>query len=106
MRLLEHYGSYLQTSDLQFCFKKGVGCSHAIFVVRAVVDYFTRYGSSVNLCALETFDKVNHYALFNKLMNVMLCYVIWLFVRRLSQEAIQRRSQRDRLVKIKVFKLR
>src|SRR6218665_3413655 len=36
----------------------------------------------------------------------MLCYVIWLFVKRLSQEAIQRRSQRDRLVKIKVFKLR
>jgi len=37
----------------------------------------------------------------------MLCYVIWLFVKCLSQEAIQRRrSQRDRLVKIKVFKLR
>src|SRR6218665_3619069 len=39
----------------------------------------------------------------------MLCYVmlgpIWLFVKRLSQEDIQRRSQRDRLVKIKVFKL-
>ena len=31
----------------------------------------------------------------------MLCYVIWLFVKRLSQEAIQRRFQRDRLVKIK-----
>src|SRR6218665_1433864 len=37
---------------------------------------------------------------------VMLCYVIWLFVKRLSQEAIQRRSQRDWLVKIKVFKQR
>src|SRR6218665_2345396 len=36
----------------------------------------------------------------------MLCYVIWLFGKRLSQEAIQRLSQRDRLVKIKVFKLR
>ena len=36
----------------------------------------------------------------------MLCHVIWLFVKRLSQEAIQRRSQRDRLVKIKVLKLR
>src|SRR6218665_2224855 len=39
-------------------------------------------------------------------MNVMLCYIIWLFVKRLSQKAIQRRSQRDRLAKIKVFKLR
>src|SRR6218665_1208116 len=36
------------------------------------------------------------------LCYVMLCYVIWLFVRK----AIHRRSQRDRLVKIKVFKLR
>jgi len=36
----------------------------------------------------------------------MLYYVIRLFVKRLSQAAIQRRSQRDRLVKIKVFKLR
>src|SRR6218665_2239621 len=36
----------------------------------------------------------------------MLCYKLWLFVKRLSHEAIQRRSQRDRLVKIKVFKLR
>src|SRR6218665_2884204 len=36
----------------------------------------------------------------------VICYVIWLFVKSLSQEAIQRRSQRDRLVKIKVFKLR
>src|SRR6218665_250493 len=36
----------------------------------------------------------------------MLGYVICLFVKRLSQKAIQRRSQPDRLVKIKVFKLR
>ena len=34
MCLLEHYGSYFQTSDLQFGFKKGVGCSHAIFAVK------------------------------------------------------------------------
>src|SRR6218665_581037 len=40
------------------------------------------------------------------LCYAMLCYVIWLFVKRLSQEATQRRSQRDRLVKINVFKLR
>src|SRR6218665_3346397 len=40
------------------------------------------------------------------LCYVMLCYVIWLFVKPLFQKAIQRRSQRDRLVKMKVFKLR
>src|SRR6218665_1074508 len=39
--------------------------------------------------------------------HVMLCYVmLWLFVKRLSQKAIQKRSQRDRQVKRKVFKLR
>src|SRR6218665_2388938 len=37
---------------------------------------------------------------------LVLCYVMGLFVNRISQEAIQRRSQRDRLLKIKVFKLR
>ena len=38
----------------------------------------------------------------------MLCYVIllWLFLKRLSQEALQRRSQRERMVKIKVSKQR
>src|SRR5688572_18986587 len=53
MCMLEHYGSYLCTSDLQFGFKNGLGCSHAILVVRAVVDYFTSHGSTVNLCALD-----------------------------------------------------
>src|SRR6218665_565126 len=40
------------------------------------------------------------------LSHQVLCSVIWVFVNRLSQEAFQRRSQRDRLMKIKVFKLR
>ena len=35
----------------------------------------------------------------------MLCYMVICSLKRLSQEAIQRRSQRDRLVKIKVLKL-
>src|SRR6218665_3182546 len=37
------------------------------------------------------------------LCYVMLCYVIRLFVKHLSQGTIQRRSQRDRLEKGKVF---
>jgi len=72
MCVLEHYGSYLCTSDLQFGFKKGLGCSHAILAVETVVDYFTSHGSTINLCALDmskAFDKVNHFALFNKLMD-------------------------------------
>lgn len=70
--LLELYGKYLTTSDLQFGFKKGTGCSHALFVTRSVIEYFCEHGSSVNLCALDmskAFDKVNHFALFIKLID-------------------------------------
>ena len=66
MCMLQHYASYLCTSDLQFDFKKGLGCSHAILTVGEVVDYFTGHGSTVNLCALDmskAFNKVYHYAL-------------------------------------------
>src|SRR6218665_1195017 len=72
MCMLELYGTYLLTSDLQFGFKKGLGCSHALFAAISVVDYFTNHGSTMNLCALDmskAFVKVNHYALFNKLMD-------------------------------------
>src|SRR6218665_251194 len=46
-----------------------------------------------------TFAYYYHYQLLH-LPIIMLCYVIWLFVKRLSQKAIQRRSQCDRLMKM------
>ena len=70
--LLEIYGEYLESSDLQFGFKKRIGCNHALFVVKSVVEYFIAGGSVINLCALDmskAFDKVNHYGLFIKLMS-------------------------------------
>jgi exonuclease III len=72
MCLLELYGDFLLSSDLQFGFKKRLGCNHALFVVKTVVDYFTAAGSVVNLCALDmskAFDKVNHSLMFMKLMD-------------------------------------
>ena len=65
MCMLELYGTHLLTSDLQFGFKKGLGCSQALLAVRSVVDYFrpTKNGSML-ICALDmskAFDKVNHY---------------------------------------------
>ena len=51
---------------------KSLSCSHAIYAVRNIVEYFTRYASTVNLCAIDlskAFDKVNLHALFIKLMN-------------------------------------
>ena len=53
-------------------YKKGVGCSHAMYSVRNIVDGFVYAKSTVNVCALDlskAFDKVNHHALFIKLMK-------------------------------------
>jgi hypothetical protein len=71
--LLKKFGGYLHSSSHQFGFKKNVGCNHAIYAIRKTIDHFTSNGSTVNVCSLDlskAFDKVNHYSLFIKLMNV------------------------------------
>ena len=73
--ILDRYSRFLETSDSQFGFKKGLGCSHAIFTVRNIVDNFVSNGSTVNLCALDlskAFDRMSHHGLFIKLMNQMI----------------------------------
>jgi len=53
-------------------FKKGLGCNHAIYTVRRIVERFIKGGNKVNLCAIDlskAFDKANHHALFIKLMK-------------------------------------
>ena len=70
--LLMMMNNYLTTSDMQFGFKKNLSCAHAIYVVRSTVEYFNHNNSTVNLCAIDickAFDKVNHSALFLKLMD-------------------------------------
>ena len=70
--ILDNIKQYLVTSDLQFGFKKGLGCNHAIYTVREVVSYFTKNNSTVNLCALDVskaFDRVNYFSLFSKLID-------------------------------------
>ena len=62
MCILDRYGEYLWSSDLQFGFKKSIQCNHALYTIRSVVEYFTAAGSIINLCALDmskAFDKVN-----------------------------------------------
>jgi len=78
--LLTCLEGYSTSSDSQFGFKKGVGCSDALYTLRKVVDIFTNNGSTVNICSLDlksAFDRVNHCALFIKLMDrkVPLCYI-------------------------------
>ena len=63
---------YLYSSDLQFGFKQRVGCNSAIYTVRSVIEYYTKHGSTVNICLLDmskAFDKVNHFGLYLKLMK-------------------------------------
>ena len=70
--IVNNLNDLLKTCDLQFGFKSGIGCNHAINTVRSTVNYFTSKGSTVNLCALDVnkaFDRVNHFVLFNKLMD-------------------------------------
>jgi len=48
--VLMHIGDEcFETSHLQFGFKKKLGCSHAIFLLRSVTDYYTNRESTVNL---------------------------------------------------------
>lgn len=73
--IFDRYQQFFQSSDNQFGFKKGIGCSHAIHTVKSVVNHFVNQGSTVNICALDlrkAFDKLNHYGLFIKLMDRML----------------------------------
>ena len=61
------------TPNLQFGFKKNLSCSHAIFVLTQVVDYFISHGSNVYLASLDAtkaFDRVHHIKLFNKLSDL------------------------------------
>jgi len=85
--ILDRFGSFFDTADNQFGFKKGLGCSFAIRLVRNVVENLTKGGSTSNLCAIDlskAFDKVNHHALYlklmkklvpNELLNILECWL-------------------------------
>jgi len=68
---------FLNTSGNQFGFKYGLGCSFVIRVALNITDSFIKSGCTVNLCALglsKASDKVNHHALFLKLMKWLIPY--------------------------------
>ena len=68
--ILDKYNSYMASSDLQFGFKKNLGCNHAVFALRQCVEYFVTCGSSVYMAALDAtkaFDRINHIKLFHRL---------------------------------------
>ena len=70
--ILTRYSKFMSSSPNLFGFKKGSSCGHAIYSVRQVVEYYTNGGSTVNVCLLDlskAFDKMNHFALYIKLIN-------------------------------------
>ena len=70
--IFERYESYLTSDNNQFGFKKGSGCTKAIFTLKSVVDYYVSLNSTVNICSLDiskAYDKMNHNGLFIKLMK-------------------------------------
>jgi endonuclease/exonuclease/phosphatase family metal-dependent hydrolase len=70
--IFERFNLFLSTSNNQFGFKKGSGCTHAIYRLRQTVERFINGGCTINICSIDlskAFDRVNHNALFMKLMN-------------------------------------
>ena len=72
---MENFGSYLGSSDNQFGFKQKIGCPHAIYCLRSIIEHSLDGNNTANLCSLDVakaFDRVNHNVLFTKLMNRLL----------------------------------
>ena len=67
-----NYDNYLNSNDLQFGFKKSIGCANAVFTVQQVVEHVNSRGSTVFISSLDAskaFDRVKHTTLFKKLMD-------------------------------------
>jgi len=70
--LVAIFGNSLQSSELQFGFKKKSSCCHALFTFNESVKYFMNNGGRVHCVALDAskaFDKVLHYGLFDKMLS-------------------------------------
>jgi hypothetical protein len=66
------FSNYFETSCNQFGFKAKVGCSHALYALNKIIDYYVLNDSTTNICLIDVakaFDKVNHSVLLLKLMK-------------------------------------
>lgn len=73
MCILQKFDHLFTVSPLQFGFQKKLSCSHAIFALRSITDYYTTGLSTVNIAFLDmssAFDKVVHNVLFRKLIKL------------------------------------
>ena len=63
----------------QFGFKCGVGCPDAIFALKSVINHFVYRGSFsfiASLDASKAFDRVNHFKLFNYVLDAAVSFVV------------------------------
>jgi hypothetical protein len=70
--ILAKYSDCMKSDDLQFGFKKNLGCNNAIFALRQSIEYFNARGSNVYMASLDAskaFDRVNHFKLFSTLIK-------------------------------------
>ena len=70
--ILHNYGDCLATSDNQFSYKKEHSTDMAVFCLKETVNIYRRYSSPLFVCFLDAskaFDKLNHWALFAKLIE-------------------------------------
>jgi len=68
--LLNKFGSFLESNDLQLGFKKKIGCGPGVYLLQNVTDYFSCRNSLVFMASLDAskaFDRINHEKLFAKL---------------------------------------
>ena len=71
--LFSRLKSYLKVDELQLGFVPNKGCQKALFTLETVVNYFKDRGSPVYVASLDVskaFDRVNHFALFIKLIDL------------------------------------
>ena len=78
--LLDKFGHYLETDNLQFGYKRAHSTSHAIYILKECVNYYTTHGSNVLVSLLDcskAFDTVSHYGIFLRLLEqkVPLCFL-------------------------------
>jgi len=67
-----YFQTFFESSEYQFGFKKGFSCSHAIYSIKQISDFYTSGGSTINICSLDiskAFDKLNFYCLLSKLVE-------------------------------------
>ena len=71
--VLTKFNHLLVTNELQFGFKKNIGCAECSYTLQEAVDYYLRGGTdAVYVAALDlskAYDRVSHYGLLIKLIQ-------------------------------------